>query len=129
MTPELFDRITRGHPLFLASLPDTKGGGFIKQAIVQSADEATAFIKAYDRPTQSTYFCVGHLREGATDRRKENVAEISSVWADIDFKHHPDLTPADIERRLGQCRMLPTRIVHSGGGLQVFWDLREPIDV
>src|SRR5215813_11133061 len=25
--------------------------------------------------------------------------------------------------------MLPTRIVHSGGGLQVFWDLREPIDV
>src|SRR5262245_32174865 len=117
MTPEVFDRIARGHALFVTSLPDIKGGGFIKDAIVSSLDEAKLFLKAYDRPTQSTYFCVGHLREGATRRCKENIAEVSCIWADIDFKHHQDLTPEEIERRLGHCRMLPTRIVHSGGGL------------
>src|SRR5262249_598568 len=110
MTPELFERITRGHPLFLTSLPDTKGGGFIKSASVRSADEAELFLRAYDRPTQSTYYCVSHLREGAKERRKENIAEVSCIWADIDFKHHPDLAPEEIVRRLGQSRMPLTRI-------------------
>src|SRR5262245_43119042 len=109
MTPEVYERITRGHPLFLTSLPDTKGGGFIKSAIVRSAGEVEQFLKAYDRPTQSTYYCVGHLREGATERRKENISEISSIWADIDFKHHPGLMADEIERRVNQARMRPTR--------------------
>src|SRR5215470_4471261 len=129
MTPELFERITRGHAMFLTSLPDVRGGGFNKSAIVRSAGEAELFVRAYDRPTQSLYYCVGHLCEGATDRRKENVAEVSCIWADIDFKHHPDLSPEEIDRRLGHCRKLPTRIVDSGGGRHVYWDLSEPIDV
>src|SRR5215470_13754377 len=129
MTPELFTRITRGHPLFLTSLPDVRGGGFIKQAVVRSADEVNQFIKAYDKPTQSCYFCVGHLREGATDRRKENVAGISCLWADIDFRSHLDMTPDAILRRVAQARRPPTRIVHSGGGYHCYWDLHETIDV
>src|SRR5262245_15919609 len=129
MTPELFERITRGHSLFITSLPDTKGGGFTKAAVVRSAAEADLFVKAYDRPTQSTYYSVGHLREGAAERRKETVAEISCVWADIDFKQHPDLSPEEIDRRLGQCHMPPTRIVHSVGARHVYWDLHEPVDV
>src|SRR5215471_18012570 len=104
MMPELFDRIARGYPLFLTSLPDVRGGGFIKQGMARTAEEVELFVKAYGRPTQSIYFAVGRLKDGATERLKDTVASVSCIWADIDFKHHPDIPPGEIERRLGWCR-------------------------
>jgi len=84
MTPELFDRIARGHDMFMMALPDTPGSGHPKQAVARSATEAASLLASWDKPGWGIYYCAGHLREGETRRCKENIAEVSYFWADID---------------------------------------------
>jgi hypothetical protein len=129
MTPELFERLTRGYDLHLTALPDTPGSGPVKQAIARSAQEVEALRRAWDRPGVGIYYCTGHLHEEATCRNKENVVATSSLKVDIDFRHHSDLSASEIQRRVGLARLPPTRTVHSGGGLHLFYDLHEPLNV
>ena len=85
-----------------------------------------SFVKRFDEPGSAVYYCVGTLKEGATARNKPNVAEISMLHADIDFKHIDD-TRADVERKLKNLKYPPSVMVFSGNGIHAYWLLTEGI--
>jgi hypothetical protein len=54
----------------------------------------------------------------------ENCVSLGALFADIDFKTTPE---ADAREALAVFPLPPTCIVHSGGGLHVYYGLREPL--
>ena len=54
------------------------------------------------------------------------MAGAKAVFVDIDFKDTPE---AAARKRLAECPCPPSIVVESGGGLQVHWLLREPIEL
>lgn len=67
-----------------------------------------------------------------TRPRADEIAGITGLWLDIDILgpgHADQHLPATLEsamRIVEAMRLPPTMVVHSGGGLQVWWLLREP---
>jgi len=64
--------------------------------------------------------------------RNEDVRGILGLWADIDIAgeghadaHYPT-TVEDARRIVDALRLKPTLVIHSGGGLQVYWLFTEP---
>jgi hypothetical protein len=70
--------------------------------------------------------------EDKTRPRADEIAGITGLWLDIDILgpgHAGEHYPATVEsalRIVDAMRLPPTMVVHSGGGLQVWWLLREP---
>jgi hypothetical protein len=56
----------------------------------------------------------------------EDCRHLIAVYVDIDFKVTPE---TDARARLARFALPPTIIVFSGGGLHVYWLLREPMDL
>src|SRR5689334_8364478 len=73
-----------------------------------------------------------NLYVGVASRRNdksgalENCLELWALFADIDFKRTPE---SEAHQRLAECPFLPSMIVASGGGLHVYWLLREPLQL
>lgn len=64
--------------------------------------------------------------------RNEDVRGLVGLWADIDIAgeghadaHYPDTVEA-ARKIIDAVRLKPTLVVHSGGGLQVYWMFSEP---
>jgi hypothetical protein len=58
-------------------------------------------------------------------RCKANVVDTHSIWAEVDFKDHPDIPPEEIRRRvMEEARPKPSAVVSSGHGVHVYWTLR-----
>lgn len=55
--------------------------------------------------------------------RKENIVHIPAVWTDIDYKETPKQILKD---RMQQFPFKPSIAVFSGGGIHLYWLLREP---
>jgi hypothetical protein len=55
---------------------------------------------------------------------KKNLVEIPSVWCDLDFKDTPIKRAMEL---LEQCPLQPSVIVVTGGGLHIYWRLKEPV--
>jgi hypothetical protein len=84
--------------IHLCSLGNERDGkNHPKTLNTRDADELSAFVRKWDQPERGLFFCVGTLK--GKDRNKENVAEISVIHADIDFKDI-DEGRADVERKL-----------------------------
>jgi hypothetical protein len=84
------------------------------------------WIKAENRPGFGIYYLPNPLKPGATTHSKENIAAISCIYVDVDFK---DVTEAADEatRRLGDLVLRPTLLVSSGHGCHALWQLKEAI--
>jgi RecA-family ATPase len=117
-----------GTPLLLASFPNKKEGGPIAHVYVRNDDELRKALETYDHPGRAVYFTVAQLKEGA-DRRKENVLATFFVWAEVDFKDHPDFSPDEIKQRIMASPMPPTYIFHSGNGYHCYWQFNEALDI
>ena len=116
-----------GHPLFVADLPNERGSGNPHHQYVRSEQELQRFIAARDKPGRALYYTVAHLAEGGW-RSKENVVASHWVWAEVDFKDHPSVSPEEILRRINAAPRRPNLITFSGHGYHVFWRFSEPID-
>lgn len=83
-------------------------------------------LKPYDRAPYHIYYCPNSLADGARRRCLETVAAIVCLHVDVDFRSIE--TPED--EILEALRQLPIRpgIVHSGGGLHVYFQLKEPAE-
>jgi hypothetical protein len=69
------------------------------------------------------HFGVG-TRDG-NGGRKENIVNFPCVWADVDFKS----TPREIAaQNLKEFPFRPSIIVKSGGGIHLYWLLKEPAE-
>jgi hypothetical protein len=123
-----FDAISPdGHPVFVADLPNEQGGDKPYHQYVRSEQELQRFIAVHDKPGRALYFTVAHLAEGAW-RTKDAVSASHWVWAEVDFKDHPDLTPEEILRRILAAPRRPNLVTFSGHGYHTFWRLPEPVD-
>ena len=125
---EIFSTLSpEGYSILLAVYPNERGKGPIVHQYVDNEKELQRFIRNYDRAGQAVYFAVAKLKDGAR-RAKENVEQVSWVWAEIDFKDHPDRTADEIQQRIEASPYSPTIIVASGHGLHCYWQLNEATD-
>lgn len=77
------------------------------------------------------YFGAASRRTTESGRR-ENCRYLGTLYADIDFlseRHKDGIEPAEAWRRLWSFGLSPSAIVETGGGLQPYWFLREPVDL
>lgn len=96
-------------------------------------EAASAASQILDR---EVYFGVGASpNDFGPNKRCEmpKIAAIFGVWIDIDIaggghkKKNLPSTVAEAEALLNECKLRPTYIVHSGGGLQAYWQLVKPV--
>jgi hypothetical protein len=127
-TMGLFETLSpEGAPIYLANLPSEKGQGRVGHDWARNDAELKKFIASYDKPGRALYFTVARLKAGTT-RSKDNVEAVNWIWAEIDFKDHPDIGPDEIRRRIEATPLPPTLIVASGHGLHCYWKMNEAVD-
>src|SRR5262249_5136148 len=116
-----------GSPIFVACLPNERGGGKPWHQYVHDVVQLEKFIATYDKPGFALYHTVAILQNGAW-RKQENVRATLYVWGDLDFKDHPDIPREEIVRRLNTIPLRPTFFVNSGHGIHCYWLLKEEED-
>ena len=116
-----------GSPIFLASLPNERGGGKPHHQYVRDDAELQKFLTERDGPGWAIYHTAAILKEG-TWRNKENVRGTLYVWGETDFKDHKDISEQEIVRRLDSIPLRPTFSVFSGHGIHLYWGLKEEED-
>jgi hypothetical protein len=96
----------------------------IKMSDPDAMDRIAAWVRQH-RKFQDLYMGVAERR---TDENgtKENCAVIRVLFCEIDFK---DQTEAEVRAALAAYRFPPSIIVHSGGGLHVYWILDAPANL
>jgi hypothetical protein len=80
------------------------------------------------------HFVGAHLNDniffGVAPRRDDsggaltNCSALGALFVDLDFKVTPE---AEARRRIAECPLPPSAVIHSGGGLHVYYLLREPV--
>jgi hypothetical protein len=65
-------------------------------------------------------------RRDASSGRLDNCATLGQVFTDVDYKTIPEAT---VRERLAQFPFRPSMAIATGGGLHLYWGLREPLDV
>ena len=116
-----------GSPIFLASLPNERGGGKPHHQYVRDDAELQKFLTERDGPGWAIYHTAAILKE-ETWRNKENVRGTLYVWGETDFKDHKDISEQEIVRRLDSIPLRPTFSVFSGHGIHLYWGLKEEED-
>jgi putative DNA primase/helicase len=118
-------------PIFLQTLandgddPDEKANK--RWLMSRDVDAILRFIAKHDRARRGMFACVSTMAEGASTRSKDNSREIVCLHQDLDFKGIVEDEPA-IWAAIAQLEAQPSMIVRSGGGLHLYWLLREPLD-
>jgi hypothetical protein len=126
--PSFFDIMTDGAPTYVMAIAHDRATP-PRSMLARCAADVETFIRKHDAPGVGCYFAVARLKEGAQARSTETVQETLWLWADIDFKDHPALTPAEIDEHIAQMRYPPTIVVNSGHGRHLYWALHEPEDL
>ena len=118
--------------VYLCSLPNPElkgtpeGEPSERHILTRSTEQINGFVSKWDRPGRGLYFCTATIQPDATRRSKETLAELVALHADIDFKSVVETTD-EIERIVERLLPLPTRVHHSGHGLQLFWRFKTPL--
>lgn len=125
LTITLTDFLTALHPqdsegfIDLRALP-SKAQAFIRPGDIEAAER---FIRAH--ADENLYF--GPATRKTRDSGKlENCGTLSVLFIDIDFK---DISEAKARVLIERFPYKPSIIIHSGGGLHIYWLLREPLDL
>lgn len=100
--------------------PMTKPSAFLPLPL---APEAVTDYLAALTPRDLPYFGVAIRRE-PTHGRTDNCAGITAVWADIDFKTHPE---SQFVTAMGAMVYKPSIVVATGGGVHCYWLLTTPL--
>ena len=85
------------------------------------------FIAKHDHARRGLFVCVATITEGARTRSKDTAREIVCFHQDLDFKGIAE-TEAEIWAAIERLEAQPSIIIRSGGGLHLYWLLREPLD-
>ena len=129
MSAEQFFAAMCDGPVWLQTVPNPDEQGYIRSRLVSSYVEAQDFIASHDGPRQAIYFTVARLVDGADARNLNTVASAKWIWAEVDFKDHPSLTPDEILQRIVAMPLPPTFVVCSGHGFHLYWELSSPEDL
>lgn len=119
-----------------------KGSRDVRQELVATREEADALIDLYTEEGRNVFFGVAKYATG-DNRTKENVKALKAFWLDVDCgEDKAEVNPNTgrpegyVDQQAGLaalrnfCKVVglpkPT-MVNSGGGLHVYWALREEI--
>jgi P4 family phage/plasmid primase-like protien len=112
----------------LRSLPNERGQGSARSYIGRDVEEVEAFLRELDGAQRGTFFGVATRKVGAKHGRREDLAELSALWVDIDcYKGGP--TKQEVTDKLRSLPLPPSIIIDSGRGIHAYWPLKEPIDI
>ena len=118
--------------VYLCSLPNPElrgtpaGEPNERHILTRNTEQIAGFVAKWNRPGRGLYFCTATLRADATQRAKDALAELVALHADVDFKSTV-AAPETIEQTIAQLATPPTRVHHSGHGLQLFWRFKTSI--
>jgi hypothetical protein len=125
------DNAVRGRD-FVAAVFDGLEG-FINVRTLPPVEQAfipidqPAALEDFVKPRRDRNCYVGvAARLTANDGTLTNCGGLPAIFADLDFK---DSSEADARARLAATPLAPSMVVQSGGGLQPWWLLREPINL
>jgi hypothetical protein len=90
---------------------------------VRTLDGIAAFTHAHRH--ENVYIGIA-TRNDTSSGKLENCAQVGALYVDIDFKV---LAEPEARARLAAFPFPPSMIVWTGGGLHVYWLLREPLDL
>jgi hypothetical protein len=95
------------------------------KARIFARPDATAVLEQFlsDHREENCYFGVATRRD-ATGGDLAHCLHLGALFADVDFKRTPEAGARD---RLARLALPPSAVVHSGGGLHLYWCLREPV--
>jgi len=94
-----------------------------KQGFFDIEDMAGVTVHCAEYQKSNLYFGVA-TRDGKGGC-KENIVHIPCVWSDVDFKDTPRKVAA---QNLKEFPFRPSIIVKSGGGVHLYWFLKEPAE-
>src|SRR5262249_40927191 len=106
---------------------------------VRNAEELEQFRAAYDHPGRALYWAVARIAlpaEGVplvgvngSQRCKDNVIDTHVIWAETDFKDHPNISPDHIIRdSWDTAKPTPSFVVLSGHSVHPYWLLKQRED-
>jgi hypothetical protein len=114
-------------PVWITSLPNVRWDKPGEQHVATRVSEKIEdHLRKWDQPGRALYFCTATVTAEATTRSKATIAELNSLFADIDCKNVL-ATPKEIERALNGLTLLPSKVVKSGHGYHCYWIFKEAI--
>lgn len=87
----------------------------------RGADDLFNWIEEQEAEKRGVYFRQARLNKESMTCRKSDVVELTHLWVDIDGAD-TDVCDSIVQK------FQPTYIIHSGGGLHVYWRLTAPIN-
>src|SRR5262245_55135874 len=116
-------------PVFVTSLANDKdqsGKYPPRQIVTRDLDEIAAFAEKWDKAGRALYYCVSTIKPGIDRRAKTNLAELTGLHLDVDFKN-TTASPKDVRAALDALPLKPHRVNHSGHGLHAYWLFKKAI--
>jgi hypothetical protein len=117
-------------PVFVTSLANDKdqsGRYPPRQIITRDRKVIAAFAEKWDVKGRALYYCVSTIKPGISRRAKTNLAELTGLHIDIDFKS-TTASPEDVRAALDQLPLLPHRVNYSGHGIHAYWLFKKAIE-
>ena len=116
---------------YVCSLPNPGTKGAVRELFYPDSPEGRAraekFARHENKPGRGVYDCIGRLQDGARSRRKDTVADLDQVVADLDLKNITQRRDAVLQCVKGLV-LPPSEIRDSGFGLHLIWHLKEPVE-
>lgn len=112
----------------IRALPNQTGAGAVRSLFTRDPGEIETHCATWDQLERAVYFGTATRLKGSSTGSRTDLAEMPSLWADVDTYKH-DLNKEDVAVRMQGMAMPPTIGIDSGGGLQFYWLLREAINV
>src|SRR5215472_1854688 len=92
---------------------------------LQQGDQRRLIRFMWRHAHENQYVGVASRRD-ASSGKLENCRQLAVLFVDLDFKSVPE---PQVRHALAECPFAASLVVASGGGLHVYWRLRDPLDL
>lgn len=125
------DRLRPGGPWVLTAIPlEREGRTTTDTFMMADAERLVKWLQAQEGLKSNIYFMVNKAMQVLTSKaKKEHVEAIEYLHVDVDPKkgESPEEARPRVIKLLAEFSPLPWAMIDSGGGVQAFWKLDDPI--